>query len=33
MMSVHLAEHRSRWPANLNWVVQQRERHAVEWED
>lgn len=33
VMSVHLAEHGSRWPANLNWVVQRRERHAVEWED
>lgn len=30
MMSVHLAEHRSPWPANLNWVVQRRERRAVE---
>lgn len=33
VMSVHLAERGSRWPANLNWVVQRRERHAVEWED
>lgn len=33
MMWVHLAEHRSPWPANLNWVAQRRERHAVEWED
>lgn len=33
MMSVHLAEHRSPWPANLNWGVQRRERRAVEWED
>lgn len=32
-MSVHLAEHRSRWPANLNWVVQQRKPPAAERED
>lgn len=32
-MSVHLAEHRSRWPANLNWVVQQWKPPAAERED